>query len=279
MKKKNIFVRFFCCIGRGINNFFCYLTYLLFYIFAKPITKCKVKGKENVNPNDEARVFTSNHYEIFGPIAMYLNFPYKFRPWIIDKMMEPEKVKQQMSLSVYNNFKGIPMWLKRIFVSAMKNVVVFVMKHAKGISVSRENPRNIAKTMKESVETLEKGSSIVIFPELNYTSDGVTKFQMGFEHLGKYYYQKTGKKISFYPVFVSELGKTIFIGKPILFNPENEPNEEKFRIVNYLFSETVKLYEENELNNPKIQAKRLKLQKKAEKKKLKKTKKRKINKI
>ena len=56
----------------------------------------------------------------------------------------------------------------------------------------------------------------------------------GFEYIGKYYYQKTGKKISFYPVFTSYKKKTMYIEKPIVYNPNNNPNEEKERIVNGL---------------------------------------------
>ena len=56
----------------------------------------------------------------------------------------------------------------------------------------------------------------------------------GFEHLGKYYYQKTGKKISFYPVFISKKKACMYIEKPVIYNPDNEPNIEKERIVNDL---------------------------------------------
>ena len=103
-KKKNIFVRFFCAIGRGIKGFFVWLEYIILYIFCKPKAKCKVIGKENISITDEARVFVCNHYEIFGPLATYLSFPLKYRPWVIDKMLDRKSVEDQMSISVYNNF-------------------------------------------------------------------------------------------------------------------------------------------------------------------------------
>lgn len=234
MKKKNFIARFFGALGRGIKNCFLYLQFLLLYIVVNPFVRCKVRGKKNVDKNDEARVFVVNHYEIFGPVAMYLRFPYKFRPWVIDKIMSPESVEAQMSVSVYNNFPKYPRWFKTLAIKTLKNLMVFTMGHAKAIKVSRENPRENIKTMQESVETLEKGTSIVIFPELSYTESGVGEFQTGFEHLGKYYYQKTGKKISFYPVFISKQEKQMFIEKPIVFNPDNDPNEEKKNITYYL---------------------------------------------
>lgn len=233
-KKRNIFARFFCCIGRGIKNFLLYLWFLLLYLIFSPVVKSKVRGKKNVRKDDEARVFISNHYEIFGPVAMYMRFPFKFRPWVIDKIMDPESVEQQMALSVYTNFPKFPMWFKKMCVKAVRSLMVFTMKHAKAIRVSRENPRENIKAMQESVEALNKGVAVLIFPEERYTESGVGKFQTGFEHLGKYYYQKTGKKISFYPVFISKQEKQMFISEPIIFNPENDAIQEKQRIVYYL---------------------------------------------
>ena len=234
IKKRNIFVRFFCAIGRGIKNFFLYLFFLLLYVIFNPVVKSRVRGKKNVRKDDEARVFVANHYEIFGPVAMYMRFPYKFRPWVIDKIMDPESVEEQMGLSVYNNFPKFPMWFKKIAVKSIRSLMVFTMKHAKAIRVSRENPRENIKAMQESVKTLEKGTSVVIFPEILYRESGIGEFYTGFEHLGKYYYQKTGKKISFYPVFISKQEKQMFIEKPVIFNPENDVNDEKLRITSYL---------------------------------------------
>lgn len=251
-KKKNIFARFFGAIGRGIKNFFLWLEYCILYIIFAPQARCKVRGKEKVQKSDEARVFVSNHYELFGPVSMYLSFPYKFKPWVIDKMLDKESVEKQMSISVYNNFQKYPMWLKKFGIRAVRNLMLYVMNRAGAISVSRENIRANIKTMNESVETLNKKKAILIFPELSYVQKGVGEFQTGFEHLGKFYYQKTGKKISFYPTFVSQDNKEIYIGDPIIYNPENDANEEKAKIVSYLHSSMKALYEEHEVNNPKL---------------------------
>lgn len=248
-KKKNIFIRFFQAIGRGIKNFFLYLFYLALYIAVMPLTRSKIRGKENVNPKDEARVFIANHYEIYGPVIMFTKFPYKFRPWVIDKIMDPKTVEEQMALGVYNsnNFQKFPKWIKVLAVKAVRSLMIFTMHHAKAISVSRENIRANFKTMEESVETLKKGKAILIFPELAYVKEGVGEFQTGFEHLGKFYYQKTGKKISFYPVFVSQFNKEVYIEKPIVYNPENNSMEEKQKIVTYLHDSMVNLYKTKEI--------------------------------
>ena len=248
--KKNPLKTFFSIIGNAIKNFFMALSFWTLYIFGKPFVRCKVIGKKIVSKNDEARVFVANHYEIYGPITIFLHFPFKFRPWIIDKMASPESIEEQMSLGVYSKFEKYPMWLKKLAVKTLKHFVLYTLtKRAKGIPVSRDNPRANIKTMHDSMETLNKGKNIVIFPEEHYVQEGVGEFQTGFEHLAKYYYQKTGKKITFYPIFISQINKKMYIEKPIIYNPENDHNDEKKRITTYLHDEMVNLYLKHEINN------------------------------
>ena len=145
------------------------------------------------------------------------------------------------------------MWLKRIAVKTLKSIMVYTMtKKAKAIPVSRENPRANIKTMQESVETFEKGKDIVIFPELSYVDEGVGEFQTGFEHLAKYYHQKTGKKVTFYPVFISQINKKMYIEKPITFNPQNDSNDEKKKITTYLHDTMAATYIKEEVENPNL---------------------------
>lgn len=260
MQKKNIFKRFFCCIGRGLKTCVLFLEYMFLYIIVKPLMRCKIKGKNKVK-QDEPIVFIANHYELYGPVLMFLRFPFKFRPWVIDKLLSKESVEQQMSLSVYNNFKSFPMWFKKIAVKSLRNLMIFTMNHAKAISVSRENPRENIKTLEESSKTLTKGTSILIFPEESYVMSGVGNFQTGFEHLAQYHHKKTGKSITFYPVFVSKQAKTIFIEDPITYNPENEPNAEKEKITSYLRNAIIDSYVKNECSLPYAKAKKLKTKK------------------
>lgn len=260
-KKPNIFIRFFKAILNGIKNFFFWIIFGIAFIFMKLFFRCKVKGKENVTKNG-SKIFIANHYEIYGPLAMFLKFPYSFKPWVIDKMLDPKAIKEQMGLGIYSHYKKVPMWIKKMFVSIAGGFVIFALKRAKAISVSRENARANLKTMSESVDTLNKNKNILIFPEYRYVESGVGTFQTGFEHLGKYYYQKTQKCVEFYPVFISMINKEMYIGKPIKFDPQNDPTAEKNRIVDYLYSSMTDMFKEHEIENPK---KRKKSQKNKEK--------------
>lgn len=249
-KKQFFLIRFIKFIGNCIKWALMATIFGIIYIIGWPFTRCKIKGKENINKDDEARVFTANHYQLYGPMSVFMNFPYKNRPWIIDKMMDEKSVEHQMGLMVYNEFKKVPKFIKWIVLKLVKNLMVFVMRLAKGIPVSRENPRNNIKAFQISTETLNKNWALLIYPEKDYVNEGVGIFMQGFEHIGKYYYGKTGKKISFYPMFISQKNKTMYIGKPIIYNPDVNHIVEKERIVSYLRNEMVKQYEEFEVNAP-----------------------------
>lgn len=220
-------------------------------LIIQPFVWSFTKGKKNVRKDDEARVFIANHYEIYGPFIVFLRFPFKFRPWTIDKMCDPKTIENHMRIGLYNNYKWIPKWVKFILLKTAKRLVLFAIKFAKPIPVSRDNLRANIKTMQLSIDVLNKNQAIFIFPERNAVKEGVGEFMSGFEHLGKYYYQKTGKRISFYPVFISKKNRSMYIEEPIIFNPENDPNLEKERIVNGLHNAIHESYIKHEKSNKK----------------------------
>ena len=239
---KNFLLRFFCFIGNILKQIVLGILFGLLYLLVYPFFKCKVIGKKNVKKDDEARVFVLNHYQMFGPVATILSFPYKFRPWIIDKMMDEKTVEHQMGLLIYSQYPKVPKFIKAIILKCVKNFMLFSMKVVKGIMVSRENLRTNIETMRVSTETMNKGKAVVIYAEKDYVYEGVGVFMKGFEHIGKYHYQKTGKKVSFYPVFISSTNKKMYIGEPIIYDPNIEPNTQKENIVNYLRNSMVNTY-------------------------------------
>lgn len=251
-KKSNGFVRFLKGIGIFIRNIFFYIIYIIAYIFVFPFACSKVVGKKKIKKSDEARVFIVNHYELVGPVTMYMSFPYRFKPWIIDKMMDEKLVKQQMGLMVYNNYRGVPMILKKAAVHTLGSLASFVMRHAGGIAVSRENLRANMRTFEISTRVLERGKNLAIWPELYYVGEGVGRFQNGIEHFAKYHYKKTGKKITFYPIFVSKELRTIFVSDGLQYDPNSQVPQD---IVSELRDQMVRTYQEVELKNAKLQQK------------------------
>ena len=86
-------------------------------------------------------------------------------------------------------------------------------------------------TFRKSVEGLNSGADIILFPEKAEPYNVILcQFQERFADLAKIYYRKTGKTVCFVPMYLSpKLGKICF-GDAVRYNPEAPEEEERTRI-------------------------------------------------
>ena len=234
-------MKFFKKIGTCIANFFHNIVYYTAYVFCKIFMRCKVIGKENINKEDEARVFVANHMQLYGPVTMHLRCPVKKALWVHKSLMEKDEVEKQLGYGfVEEQFKWIPKFIKRGIVKILKHLVVYVLtRKVNGIAIDRHDTRALATTFQQSLEKIEKGDTIVIFPEVDYPDEGLGEIFPGFTSLAKYVHKKTGKITSFYPVYINQKQKRMYIGEAIKFNPDNPNYSEE--VVEYLITEINKM--------------------------------------
>lgn len=109
-------------------------------------------------------------------------------------------------------------YLSRLIALPISFFIPKLLISGRGIPVYR-GTREILQTFRTSVEVLENGNSIAIFPDVDYsdTSSTVNELYDGFLYLEKYYYKKTGKHICFIPAYVSKNLKTIVAEQKIYF--------------------------------------------------------------
>ena len=62
-------------------------------------------------------------------------------------------------------------------------------------------------------------------------------FQTKFVDVARFYYKKTGREISFVPMYIAPKLKKIYLGKPVKFNHTEPIEAERSRICNYLMDE------------------------------------------
>lgn len=244
----------FKLIGRAFSHIFHFIAYLILYVilfFAMPI---KVKGKKNIRKKDgKIKVYISNHLQLYGPLVMHLHFPVKKKCfWVHENMMDKEKVAEQMGYTVLDKkrFKWAPMWLRRLAIKVLKNLAVYILKYrAKGIAISRENTRELMKTFAISLKRANKRYSLVIFPEMDPIDVGVGELFSGFTSFAKYAYKKTGKIVSFYPVYIDQANKKLNICEPIDYDPQNSNYSDE--IVDYITSSINSFVESTQIENKK----------------------------
>ena len=226
-------------LGRGVKHLLSSILLGLLILILRPWFAVKTVGKEYLNASDEGRVFVSNHLELYGPIVMKLRFPYRTRPWVIDKLMNEETVEAQVRPGIDKNFRFLPRFIREGIVNIAKFMMTYTMKKMQGIPVHLHDVRRVMETIEVSVNMLDRGDNILIFPE-EYSSDGgyllkgVSEFRTGFATLGRSYYLATGKRLAFYPVYVSKSNRRIYILPPTYYEPDTVAHQEKKRIVGYL---------------------------------------------
>ena len=95
------------------------------------------------------------------------------------------------------------------------------------------------KTFDLSVDELEKGENLLIMSDVHYAQEGkeIGEIYTGFLHLGKLYYKRTGKRLSFVAMSINRKEKYLRFGEPIVFDPTVPFAQEKERITEALLQE------------------------------------------
>ena len=98
-----------------------------------------------------------------------------------------------------------------------------LLTSGRGIPVYRGS-KKIIETMKISVDVLQKGERIVIFPDIDYqdASSKTKDMYDGFLYLEKYFYRKTGRHVCFVPLYASKRSRVIISGEKIYFSGEED---------------------------------------------------------
>lgn len=192
----------------------------------------KVIGKENIDTS-EASVFICNHGRASGPISAVLYLPVRFRPWINGCMLEREEATEVMMGTFRDKFTFLGPKTKRRLLHGVSRLVCHLLNSFDPVPVYKGDPRKSVETVIRSVEALERGENLLIFPEKpadRYDEESYKEFHTGFAVLGRAYHKHTGRRLRFYPVFSDSRTRRMVIGEPVTFDPSGEPRTEKLRI-------------------------------------------------
>lgn len=203
-------------------------------------------------------VFLCNHGEVYGPVSGMLYIPVPVRPWVMSELTQtPLEVAQYVykwSISPIKWLGRAGWWIARM----IGPVVVWAMRQFEAIPVYRNKPRELMTTFRRSVEAMEAGDNLLIFPENpdaiegeGYAHGRMGELFRGFPMLAQVYFNRTGKRCRFLPMYAHKGNRTLSFGEPILYNPDNDAISERDRIVDEaqrqmeaLFQREEKVYRE-----------------------------------
>lgn len=102
----------------------------------------------------------------------------------------------------------------------------------------------ILSTFKNTIKTLQSGKNVVVFPEHDVKHNHIIyDFQDRFIDIATLYYKKTGKELSFVPMYIAPRLKKVYLGRPVRFCANESMETERSRICTYLMDEITAIAE------------------------------------
>ena len=189
--------------------------------------KITVEGAENLP--DEPCIVVGNHAKTNGPVSVELYFPVERYTWCTGEMMHLKEVPDYTYRDFWSKKPKSIRWLYRIASYLIAPLSACVFNNANCIGVYHD--LRIMETFKETVQTLQNGASVVIFPEHEVPHNSIVcAFQDRFIDVARMYYKKTGREISFVPLYVAPRLHKLCLGAPVRFHAAAPLEQERARI-------------------------------------------------
>ena len=212
----------------------------------RPFNRHKMVNMDHVRTDpDNPIVFLGNHAEIYGPIASALCFPVPVRFWVISRMMfRNQDVRKYLYENTFSKKTFLPVFVRKLLARLLGWLSVNIMNSLKAIAVYRDSPMKLRQTIRESVEALNQGDNLMIFPEHpegKYVKGGISELSPGFLMLAEAWWKKTGKKLRMMPVYANREKRTFTFGDEIRYEPENGYASEQDRILKEAYNQLAEL--------------------------------------
>ncbi len=187
-------------------GFFLRFCRFFFNIFVRKY-KCKLQTPE------KPTVYLCRHLHTHGPIKVYQSLNFDVHSYVLKNFFTFKSCFQQFggyTFTVKHKKRGIGLFFARIGAFFAALVVAPLVRSTRAIPVYRGGNDSI-KTLRKSMEYLDKGESIMIYPDVDYTAsaDKASEIYTGFLFLDKLYYNKHKEHLDFVVVRLDTENKEI----------------------------------------------------------------------
>ena len=200
----------------------------------------KIVGLEKLP--QEPCILVGNHSQMNGPLMSELRLDIPHETWCAGTLM----LWSDAARYAFDDFWSFkPRWTHpfyRLLSWLITPIAVCLFNNAHTIPVYHDV--RLRQTYRRSVEAMDGGESLMIFPEKNEKDNHILyAFQDKFVDTARFYYKKTGRCAPFVPVYIAPALKRAYIGEPTVFRPEAPIEEERERICAYLRHEITAMAE------------------------------------
>ncbi len=215
----------------------------------------RLVGLDQVHLDEENPVvFLCNHGQFYGPVICASHIRMPIRPWVMATLCinDAETVDYNYRYTIRER-TWIPERLKMPVARLVSRICAWCMHQLEAIPVYRDSPGQLIGTFRQSVEAMQSGDNLLIFPEnpnaiaqdRGYESDGLGPVFEGFAMLAPIYYRRTGKSLRFIPMYAHKYSRTLSFGEEVDYNPEaGDEQAERLRVVHACEQEMLRLMNE-----------------------------------
>ena len=185
-------------------------------------------------PTDEGEiVYVCNHTKIYAPIFFLLEKP-TVRVWSNYYFLFYKTCWKHMKNKVVCGKRAY----LRPLAFLLTPLIVKLFRATEPIPVYKMSDK-VYESFAKSIETAEENVAQVIFPEKteNPANEYVYEFNEGFPTVAQLYYEKTGKRMKFYPTYCAQPLRKIVVGTPIEYDPDVPIKIQRATICRYLENE------------------------------------------
>lgn len=190
----------------------------------------------------EPAIFVGNHTKSYAPLAIQYTYPDNVRTWSVGAFTNVKECRQLFRNRILVNIKHEKLF-RFLVPIVVPFLVLYYKRHLNSIPVWRDF--NILRTFEKSIETLENGSHVAIYPETRDKKFNkyICAFETGFVYLAYNYYEATGKMVKIFPFYCAPAMHQTHFGNPIQFNPDMPIKEQAQQIAHYLERELTRVAE------------------------------------
>lgn len=195
MKVYGSCIRFLRCCARGVTGW-----------------------KSEESPVDGPAVYLVHHQNLYGPFHVLAFYPKELRPWIYSPFCSRKECFDQYYRYTFTERFGMPKPVGFAAAGVCSVVIPALMQDYRAVPVYRDG-RRIKETMSLSQQALAKGESLLICPDVDYSSseEETGKIYQGFLRLEKDYFKQTGRHLAFVPMVCAKKERKILFGTPVYF--------------------------------------------------------------
>lgn len=186
-----------------------------FFNLVKIVLKPFMKKIKIVNENElleNGSIYLCNHVGARGPMVLEFNLPIDFKFWGTHEMNEGYKSRWNYLYKIYfHQKKKIPKPVSFVLATVLAPLMGGIYKGLQLISTY--NDHRLKTTIENSYSVIEKGQSIVVFPEDSSTGyhDVLSKYYAGFYIFAKQLFKKLDYNVKIYNMYYNKKKKVLLI--------------------------------------------------------------------